>query len=85
MEPKKKKIWFEPMTLRDALTSWATGDSMVSKGEMCTWELHLEVTQPNDELAHVNSLTTSHSQIKVYHIILYCWQMKRFFFLVAAI
>ena len=57
---------FEPTILRDLVgcsNHWATGDSMVSKSEM--W-VHHAVTQPNDVLAHMSSLTASCSDIKAY-------------------
>lgn len=64
---------FEPMTLCDLArrsNHWATGESMVSKGEMKVFDWNCiaicMVRQPNDELADMNSLTASCSQIKAY-------------------
>jgi len=57
---------FEPTILRDLVgcsNHWATGDSMVSKSEV--W-VHHAVTEPNDVLVHMNSLTALRSHIKAY-------------------
>ena len=58
---------FEPTTLRDLVgrsNHWATGDSMVSKGQFmgldwnCITLLHSQVTTGTHELT--NSITLSH-------------------------
>ena len=60
---------FEPTTLRD-LTTWATGDSMVSKGQFVglDWNritrLHSQVMIGTQEVK--NSLTASRCHLKAY-------------------
>ena len=35
---------------------WATGDSMVRRGEIWVWKPHRAFIEPNGDLAHINSL-----------------------------
>ena len=67
---KKKsefQMGFEPTTLRDLVgcsNHWATGDSMVSKGEMCVFDWN-RITRSHSQICHgayelTNCITQSH-------------------------
>ena len=50
---------FELMALCDLASRsnyWATGDSMVSRGEIWVWKQNRAFTKPNGDLAHINAL-----------------------------
>ena len=58
---------FEPTTLRDQVgcsNHWATGASMVSKGQIVGINWNHIVRLHSHVLTHMNSLTASHCHIK---------------------
>ena len=63
---------YKPTTLRDIVgcftTELATGDSVVSKGQIMGIDWDRIARLHSHVLAHMNSLTTSRSHIKASHI-----------------
>ena len=62
---------FVPTTLRDLsrmLYHWATGDSLVGKGQIVGTDWNRIARLHSHGLAHINSLTASRCHIKASHM-----------------
>ena len=67
-EKSESQIGFEPTTLLDLLYHWATGDSVVSKGQIVGIDWNRIAQLHSHVLAHMNSLTASRCHIKESHM-----------------